>query len=335
MDEAIVHTGQHYDESMSESFFRDLGIPEPAVNLEVGSGSHGAQTGRMLEGIEHEIMERNPDWVLVYGDTNSTVAGSLAAVKLHVPVAHVEAGLRSYNRRMPEEINRVVTDHVSDLLFAPTQAAVDNLAREGLAGDKVSIVGDVMYDAALFAGDARGWLSRSGTGLVPGKYVVATVHRADNTDDPRVLRCILEGLSECGLNVAFPVHPRTQKAMEVAGLASWAEKNLTLLPPLGYFEMAELVKNAAVVATDSGGLQKEAFFHGVPCVTLRTETEWTELVDLGWNVVQPPDSPGAVSDAIRGAMGRHGEPGNPYGDGHAASKIVSKIKAGRLATVTR
>lgn len=331
VEEDIVHTGQHYDDAMSDAFFRELGIPTPAVNLEIGSGSHGAQTGRMLERIETEIQGRKPDWVLVYGDTNSTTAGALAAVKLHVPVAHVEAGLRSFNRKMPEEINRIVTDHVSDLLFAPTDAAVENLSREGIGGEKVCMVGDVMYDAALFASTAGSWLERSGTGLTPGKYVAATIHRAENTDDPNTLRSILEGLSQVGLPVALPLHPRTLKAVEDAGLTAWARENLVILEPLGYFAMAELVKNAAVVATDSGGLQKEAFFHGVPCVTLRTETEWVELVDLGWNTVQPPSTAGEVSAAIRSAFGTVGRSGHPYGDGHAAEKIVSRLKAGRLA----
>ncbi|MBS1715443.1 MAG: UDP-N-acetylglucosamine 2-epimerase (non-hydrolyzing) [Armatimonadetes bacterium] len=318
IEEQIVHTGQHYDDAMSEQFFRELDIPSPAVNLDVGSASHGAQTGRMLEGIEAEIAARKPDRVLIYGDTNSTLAGALAAVKLHVPVAHVEAGLRSFNRAMPEEINRIVSDHVSDVLFAPTKTAVRNLAAEGIRGDKVLDVGDVMYDAALFAGSGNG----PDIGFEPGTYVVATVHRAENTDDPAKLTAILEGLAAAGRPVVLPMHPRTKNILQERGRWDWAQATFRILEPLGYRDMAALVAHAGVVATDSGGLQKEAFFHRVPCVTLRTETEWTETVELGWNTVQPPISSDAVGRAVSDAFGTAGSDGSPYGDGHAAEKIA-------------
>lgn len=329
--EDILHTGQHYDDAMSDQFFRELGIPAPAVNLDIGSGNHGAQTGRMLEGIEKEIIDRKPDWVLVYGDTNSTLAGALAAVKLHVRVAHVEAGLRSFNRAMPEEINRVATDHVSDLLFAPTDTAVVNLRSEGIVGEKVVEVGDVMYDVALEA--AARATRESGIladqELEPKRFVLATLHRAENTDDPDKLRSLVEGLALVSrqLPVVLPLHPRTKAALERAGLDEVAQRSLRLLPPLGYLDMVLLERSALVVATDSGGVQKEAYFHGTPCVTLRSETEWVELVELGWNRIQPPTSAEAIADAIRSAAGTLGKPGSPYGDGKAAEKIVQALSS--------
>ena len=334
VEEIIVHTGQHYDDAMSAQFFRELEIPAPAVNLEVGSTTHGAQTGRMLEGIEKEILDRAPDWVLVYGDTNSTTAGALAAVKLHVPVAHVEAGLRSFNRRMPEEINRIVTDHVSDVLFAPTATSVKNLAGEGISGEKVVEVGDVMYDVALHAGERANRESGilAELALEPKRFALATVHRAENTDDPEVLSAIIEGLAivSSRVPVVFPMHPRTKAALEKANLLDRARKTLRLIDPVGYLDMVLLEKAAVVVATDSGGVQKEAYFHGTPCVTLRTETEWVELVELGWNRVQPPTSAEAIAAAISEAASSTGLPGDPYGDGQAAQKIVRKLEAGRL-----
>lgn len=337
VEESILHTGQHYDDAMSDQFFRELEIPRPAVNLEVGSNSHGAQTGQMLEAIEKEIVSRKPDWLLVYGDTNSTVAGSLAAVKLHVPVAHVEAGLRSFNRRMPEEINRIVTDHVSDVLYAPTDVAVKNLADEGISGEKVVQVGDVMYDVAIHAAQKAqresGILAQED--LEPKRFVLATIHRADNTDDPEVLREIVDGLLDVAahVRVVFPVHPRTRAALEKSGLWDRANNGLRLIDPVGYYDMVLLEKYALVVATDSGGVQKEAYFHGTPCVTLRTETEWVELLDLGWNRVQPPTSARAIAGAIQSAASSHGAEGQPYGDGRAAHHIVENLKAGKLALV--
>ncbi|MBS1723719.1 MAG: UDP-N-acetylglucosamine 2-epimerase (non-hydrolyzing) [Armatimonadetes bacterium] len=332
VEEKILHTGQHYDDAMSDQFFRELQIPAPAYNLEVGSASHGAQTGRMLEGIESVLLGERPDWVLVYGDTNSTTAGALAAAKLHVPVAHVEAGLRSFNRRMPEEFNRIVTDHLSDICFAPTAVAVGNLAREGISGASVIEVGDVMYDAALAARDAEPSARVQGLDLESGTYVLATVHRAESTDDPDSLRAIFEGLAGTGRRVVLPLHPRTKKAIADLSLTT---PSLEIIEPVGYLDMAHLTRNAGVVATDSGGLQKEAYFHGVPCVTLRTETEWVELVDMGWNILQPPSSSAEVSRAVLASFGRRGRPGSPYGDGKAAEKIVEALKAGRLVMAGR
>lgn len=291
VQEVLVHTGQHYDENMSEVFFRELEIPEPDYNLGIGSGTHGAQTGRILEAIEEVLLKEKPDWVLVYGDTNSTLAGALAAVKLHIPIAHVEAGLRSFNRKMPEEINRVLTDHAADLLFAPTEKAVENLRREGIPDERIHLVGDVMYDAALFYGEKARRESRilERLKLKSKEYILATVHRAENTDDPERLKTIIKGLCEVTKEVPIilPLHPRTRKALETYGLIEEARANIKLIEPIGYLDMVMLEQNALLIATDSGGVQKEAFYYRVPCVTLRTETEWVELVDAGWNCLCP------------------------------------------------
>lgn len=286
--EYLVHTGQHYDHAMSQIFFDELGIPQPDVNLGIGSGSHGQQTGEMLIRLEDVILEQEPDWVLLYGDTNSTLAGALAAVKLHVPVAHVEAGLRSFNREMPEEHNRVLTDHCSDLLFCPTQTAVDNLAGEGIT-QGVHLVGDTMYDAVLqFTEIAR---QRStilqDLDLEPKKYLLATVHRPYNTDTPGNLRNILTALADTGETVIFPVHPRTKIRLGELGLDNLTHQvnNLKIIDPVGYLDILMLEQHARVILTDSGGMQKEAYFFGVPCMTLRPETEWIETVESGWNVL--------------------------------------------------
>ena len=281
--EVLVHTGQHFDENMSDRFFTELGIPAPAHHLGIHSLGHGAMTGRMLEAIEAILPTENPDWLLVYGDTNSTLAGALAAAKLHVPVAHVEAGLRSFNRRMPEEINRVLTDHVSRLLFCPTVTAVENLRREGIVAG-VHAVGDVMYDSTLMAAGLsrqRSTILRD-RGLTARNYAVATVHRAENTDDPERLARVLRWLEDAAVDrpIVMPVHPRTRALINRAG---WCPSGILLLPPLGYLDMTMLTSNAAAVFTDSGGLQKEAYFHRVPCVTLRDETEWVETIEAGWN----------------------------------------------------
>ena len=277
LQELIVHTGQHFDPSLSEVFFEELGIPEPKYNLGIGGGTHGQNTGRMIEAVESVLIEEKPDWVLVYGDTDSTLAGALAAVKLHIHVAHVEAGLRSFNRRMPEEINRVLTDHAADLLLAPTPAAVENLRREGLPEARVRWVGDVMYDAALHFGRLADHASTAleSLGLEPCGYVLATVHRAENTDDPARLEAVFEGLFRVAaeLPVVLPLHPRTRKALERLGWLERAREQLRLIEPVGYLDMVALEKNARLIATDSGGVQKEAYFFGVPCVTLRDETE--------------------------------------------------------------
>ncbi|WP_420561180.1 non-hydrolyzing UDP-N-acetylglucosamine 2-epimerase [Tepidicaulis sp.] len=332
LDEVMVHTGQHYDEGMSDIFFSELSIPAPAYNLAIGSGSHGRQTGRMLEGIEEILLKEKPDWVLVYGDTNSTLAGALAASKLLIPVAHVEAGLRSRNMRMPEEQNRIVSDHLSSLLMTPTLGANTNLEKEGIAASKIDCVGDVMYDASRFAAEAaagRGKALLEKLGLKDGEYVLSTVHRAENTDDPARLRAILEGLAKVAgqLPVLLPLHPRTRNMVKGdAELGSFLAQ-LQIIDPVGYFDMASLEAGAALVATDSGGVQKEAYFHGKPCVTLRDETEWTELVELGWNIVQPPVSAEAVAGAILAGIGRLGQEGEqPYGAGDAGRRIVEALK---------
>lgn len=329
--EVLVHTGQHYDDNMSDVFFRELSIPKADINLGIGSGTHGEQTGRMLAALEETIAARKPDWVLVYGDTNSTLAGALAAAKLRVQVAHVEAGLRSFNRAMPEEINRVVADHVADLLFAPTAAAVANLEREGLAGARVVRTGDVMYDAMQKYAQLAGERSRvlADLGLAPGRYLLATVHRAENTDDLARLRAIFEGLAAFSvrLPVVLPLHPRTRKRLAEAGFR--APSGLRIVEPVGYLDMIQLERHARLVATDSGGVQKEAYFHRVPCVTLRGETEWVELVAAGWNQLLPPDTPQAVGQGIAEALERTPPAWQPlYGDGRAAQAIVAAL-AGR------
>lgn len=330
--EVLIHTGQHYDNNMSAVFFQELEIPAPQYNLGVGSGPHGEQTGRQLAAIEKVLIQEKPDWVLVYGDTNSTLAGALAAAKLHIPVAHVEAGLRSFNKSMPEEINRILTDQCSDLLFTPTTAAIGNLAREGIAPQRVHEVGDVMYDVALHYGEKAGARSRilADLQLIPGEFILATIHRAANTDDPERLRIIIEALLTCSetMPVVFPVHPRTRHKLESISTFNTqlsACPRLRLLDPVGYLDMVTLEKHAAVIATDSGGVQKEAFFYGVPCVTLREETEWVELVDAGWNRLCPPKSAKTVAETIIGSIGTHGHAIQPYGRGDSAQRIVQVL----------
>ncbi len=336
IEEVVVHTGQHFDANMSSVFFAELGMADPRYHLGIHGGRHGQMTARMLEGVEQVLLGEKPDAVLVYGDTNSTLAGALAAVKLHVPVAHVEAGLRSFNMRMPEEINRILTDRVSEWLFAPTDVAVAHLRREGLAADGIDQVGDVMYDAALRHGERAARL-KGGTGaagaLPAGDYVLVTAHRAENTDDPQRLRAIVDAVTEVGrqLPVFWPLHPRTREALRRAGRLAQVEDRVQVSEPLGYLDMVLAERRAAVVATDSGGVQKEAFFHGVPCVTLREETEWTELVDAGWNRLAPPLDAGAVADAVLAARGSAGDPVQPYGDGHAAGRIVAGLLSRRPA----
>lgn len=321
--EVLVHTGQHYDASMSDVFFRELDIPAPDVNLAVGSASHGAQTGAMLAKIEAVLLAERPDWVLVYGDTNSTLAGALAAAKLHIPVAHVEAGLRSFNRAMPEEINRILTDHVSDLLLCPSQTAVDNLAREGITRG-VTLVGDVMADVLRLAVERADTALPDIPGVVSGAYALATVHRAENTDDATRLRGILTGLSLLHMPVIFPVHPRAQRAIATIG---WTPPDhVHLIEPVGYLSMVALMRSARVILTDSGGVQKEAYWLGVPCVTLRDETEWVETVMHGWNTLVGADSERIVAAA------RQPSPSAPrlplYGDGHAAERCVAALERG-------
>jgi UDP-GlcNAc3NAcA epimerase len=325
MTEILIHTGQHYDRNMSDVFFDELGIPVPDYHLGIGSCSHGAQTGAMLTEIEKVLISRKPDRVLVYGDTNSTLAGALAAAKLHLPVVHVEAGLRSFNKNMPEEINRVVTDHLSTFMFCPSQTAADNLAREGVVRG-VQVVGDVMMDALLYAiARARhGTSVVSDMGLKDKHFILATVHRAENTDDPNRLAAILRALQDLAKEepVVFPVHPRTNKAIKEThvGLESYG---LRIIEPLGYLSMVQLAQSARIILTDSGGIQKEAYWLGVPCVTLRDETEWVETTQTGWNTLA-----GASTDAIIQAV-RHSKcPAlRPalYGDGHSAERVVAGL----------
>lgn len=326
IDEQIVHTGQHYDRNMSKVFFDELRIPPPALNLEVGSGPHGQQTGLMLERLEQVLLDQRPDWVLVYGDTNSTLAGALAAAKLHVPVAHVEAGLRSYNRRMPEEINRVVADHLSALLFCPTDAAVRNLAAEGIT-EGVCRVGDVMYDSVLFHASLAEQQSDviRRLNLEPKGYYLATVHRAENTDDPRRLAGILEAFRRIEVPIVLPLHPRTRKTLGDGAEA--LDGRVLVIDPVPYLDMLMLERNARLILTDSGGVQKEAYWFGVPCVTLRSETEWVELVEAGWNRIGDADPEGilgAVSDFESAPRCRHnGEASELYGEGRSAERILS------------
>ena len=332
IQELLIHTGQHYDQGMSDIFFQELNIPAPTVNLGIGSAGHGAQTGRMLEKIESILLAERPDGVLVYGDTNSTLAGALAAVKLQIPVAHVEAGLRSFNRRMPEEINRILTDHASDLLFAPTETAVKNLTAEGIADKKVHMTGDVMYDAALYFGrmaEERSTILKD-LGLQEKAYVLATVHRAENTDDPARLETILRALAEIARRVAvvLPIHPRTRAILSQSPQLNGLVSTLKLFDPVGYLDMVMLERNAAVIATDSGGVQKEAYFQRVPCVTLRDETEWTELVETGWNTLAGASSAERIVTALEKALsGAEGQNVSLYGTGDAAKQIVQILLA--------
>lgn len=353
IQEVLAHTGQHYDYEMSQVFFDELGLKAPDYHLGVGSGTHGYQTGEMLKRIEEVLLKEKPDLVMVYGDTNSTLAGALAAAKLHIPVAHVEAGLRSFNRKMPEEINRVLADHVADLLFCPTETAVRNLKREGFTNivndgrllpldyaprtpdDKprttrhvplVLNVGDVMYDAVLqyaeLAEAKSGILER--LELEPRGYALATVHRAENTDNPVRLKGIFQGLATLaqeGLTVVVPLHPRTRNTFSsLSFIPEPLPRNLLIIEPISYLDMLMLEKNARVILTDSGGVQKEAFFFRVPCVTLREETEWVETVGAGWNKLVGYDPERIVRAALMAQQGE--ETTWPYGDGRAAARIV-------------
>lgn len=326
--EFLVHTGQHYDQQMSSVFFEEMQIPEPDINLEVGSGSHAQQTGQMLVKLEEVMQRHGPDCVVVYGDTNSTLAGALAACKLQVPLAHVEAGLRSFNREMPEEHNRVLADHCSDVLFCPTQTAVKNLAREGIKKG-VHLVGDTMFDAVLqfaeIAEERSTILER--LNLKSKTFLLATVHRAYNTDVPENLRSLLSSFAEIGETVVFPVHPRTrQKINELDGAfeGQHGRSDVRMIEPVGYLDMLTLEKHARLILTDSGGMQKEAFFFGVPCVTLRPETEWPETVEAGWNIIAGVE-PGEIMRAVTERDWPAEPPAQVFGDGQAAQKIVALL----------
>jgi UDP-GlcNAc3NAcA epimerase len=327
--ELIVHTGQHYDSALSAVFFEEMHIPEPFHNLDVGSGPHGYQTGQMLAKIEAVLTAERPEAVVVYGDTNSTLAGTLAGVKLGIPVAHIEAGLRSYNRQMPEEINRVLTDHASDLLFAPTLTAAENLSKEGIPASRVHLTGDVMFDAVRqYEATAHKRKILAALGLEAKTFVLATIHRAENTDNVDRLATIFTALAKVSskIRVVLPLHPRTRKALERQCLLKEAPNTLTVTNPIGYLDMLALESAASVIVTDSGGVQKEACFCGVPCVTVREETEWPELIDAGWNTLAPPVSQESIVSAVFASVGSRGAETAGFGDGTAARKIAAILQ---------
>lgn len=348
IQERILHTGQHFDAAMSEQFFTELGIPTPAFHLNIGGGSHGANTGRMLEAIEQVLLAERPDAVLVYGDTDSTLAGALAASKLNIPLLHVEAGLRSFNRQMPEEQNRVLADHLAELCFAPTDTAVAHLQREGIAKERIVATGDVMADAARIFGcqaEAQAAALLASAGLQdlvaadPGtatNFVLATIHRAENTDDPVRLEAILSALASAATNgvggshpllVLLPLHPRTRARIQKFQLQHLLEP-LTITSPLGFLVMVILQRRATLVVTDSGGVQKEAFLHGTPCVTVRTETEWVELLDCGWNRLANPTDTAAILTAMEQQLALDASQARPalYGDGYTAAAIAARLE---------
>lgn len=327
IEERIIHTGQHYDPNMSDIFFQEMEIPQPHVNLDIHDLGHGAMTGRMLEQIEQQLQKDRPDIVLVYGDTNSTLAGALAAVKIHIPVAHVEAGLRSFNMAMPEEVNRILTDRISNLLFCPTYAAVHNLQREGFEHFPTQIlqVGDVMLDTLLFylARAKSKSQVKSELGLREKEYLLATIHRAENTNDPTRLRQICDALNDLNrrTTVVLPLHPRTKAYLESQGL----KLDVTVVPPLGYFDMLALLSGCRMVLTDSGGLQKEAYFCGKFCVTLRDQTEWVELVDVGANALVGASKEKIVSTVQKYFDTEVAFDDRLYGDGSASEKIAESL----------
>lgn len=325
--EVLVHTGQHYDYGMSDVFFDDLGVPSPDYHLGIGSGTHGAQTGAMLKAIEEVLLKERPDAVIVYGDTNSTLAGALAAAKLHMPVAHVEAGLRSFNRAMPEEINRILTDHISTWLFVPSTGSREQLQREGIASS-IHVVGDIMYDALLTHRERAGTRSRilQTLRLAPRTYYVATIHRAENTDHADNLQSIFNALQILGKPVVLPLHPRTDKKLKQYGIQPGS--NIRCVEPLGYLDMIRLQEHAACILTDSGGVQKEAYYLGVACVTLRMETEWVETVAAGWNRLCGSNVD-AIENAVQSMEGSQPPRPDLYGDGRTADRIVDILTSAK------
>lgn len=323
LEEEIIHTGQHFDANMSNIFFDQLGIPKPHYQLDINSGSHGSMTGRMLEAIEKICLESKPDRLMVYGDTNSTLAGALAASKLHIPVAHIEAGLRSFNMRMPEEINRILTDHVSDILFCPTEAAVKNLKNEGFEQKPVQVlnVGDVMQDSSMFFAE-QAVKGEALTDVPESNFIVATLHRAENTDDPVRLKAIIDALNYIHHNilpVILPLHPRTQKVVKSLGL----KLEMLILEPVGYLEMIWLLKHCNAVVSDSGGVQKEAFFFKKPCITMRDQTEWVELIENGVNILAGADTKKIIEYTKVMLDKPIEDPLNLYGGGKASQNIVN------------
>ena len=336
----LIHTGQHYDSSLSNVFFEELGIQPPDHHLRIGSGSHAQQTGKMLVEIEQILKKETPEVVLLFGDTNSTLAGALAASKLNIRVAHIEAGLRSYNRHMPEEINRILTDHSSDILFAPTKAAEENLLNEGFPQNKIMRLGDVMYDAALLFAEKAETQNTilENLNLEEEDYILTTIHRAENTNDKHRLEAILQSIRILGESrlVVFPVHPRTKRFLEnnYGSLQNLANDQVKIIPPVGYLGMLNLIRNACLVLTDSGGIQKEAYFLKTLCITLRDETEWIELVDLGWNRIAPPRDRESIVRIVETMLQvAQEELSYPllYGDGKAAQKIVNALMKGEAA----
>lgn len=326
VEEVILHTGQHFDANMSEVFFKEMDIPEPRYNLDIHSFGHGAMTGRMLEAIEGIILDEQPDVLLVYGDTNSTLAGALAARKLHVKVGHVEAGLRSFNMAMPEEVNRILTDRISDFLYCPTDSAVANLRAEGFDRFQCEVVrtGDVMLDAARYYAQFSASKSTLDPDLLRGDFALCTLHRAENTDDPVRLTAFADALNRMhrDTRVLLPLHPRTKAKLKAAGI----KLQVDLIDPVGYFEMIEILKHSSLVITDSGGLQKEAFFFGKNCVTLRDQTEWTELVDRGFNVLAKADTDDVVRKCEEMRLRKNDFSEPLYGDGRAAATIVQHLR---------
>ncbi len=322
--ETIIHTGQHYDGNMSDVFFEEMSIPKPKYNLGIGGGTHGENTGRMLESIEKVLLKERPDWVIVYGDTDSTLAGALAAAKLQIPVAHVEAGLRSFNRRMPEEINRILTDRVSDLLFTPTDTATKNLIKEGVCVNRIQQVGDVMYDAVLYYSDK---IDSPIEFIVNDDFILCTIHRAENVDDLNNLSNIISALNEIARRnpVVLPIHPRTKNRL---GECNCDIGNLTLIDPVGYFNMLWLLRQCKLVITDSGGLQKEAYFLGKPCITTRDETEWVELLNCGANVLAGANKEKIIEYSKNVIMDAPNEFAKGlYGDGDAGDRVVELLGA--------
>ena len=328
IEEILVHTGQHFDEKMSEIFFRQMAIPQPKYNLGINSLSHGAMTGRMLEEIEKVIIEEKPSVLVVFGDTNSTLAGALAASKLHIPVAHIEAGLRSFNMKMPEEVNRILADRISEYLFCPNENAITNLKKEGFEnfGCQIFNCGDVMYDVALYYSHFSAQHSTiiSELKLDPGKFLLTTLHRQENTDDPAILESLIFTLNELSgkYKIVLPIHPRTRKIIESRGL----KLNFNPIDPVGYFDMIELLKHCAFVISDSGGLQKEAFFFEKHCLVIRNETEWTELVELGYNFLTGTESAKILETVEKLADYKMQYDKKPYGEGNAAEKIALVLK---------